>query len=498
MRKILLIRNTISSFTYQICLIISGFILPRLILQSYGSEVNGLVNSITQFLAIIAFLELGMGSVIQSALYKPLANKDTQGISEIIASAHKFFRKLGLILFVYVIVLVFIYPYISNQDFGWVYTATLIGAMSISSFAEYYFGIVDRLLLSADQRGYIQYTVKTVTLILNTAACAILIATGYSIHLVKLVTSLFFLLRPAFMIIYVRRNYSIDRKVSYEHEPISQKWNGVSQHVADVILGTTDPIVLTVFATLSDVSIYSVFNLVISGVKQLFLAMSSGVRSLIGELWAKQEIDELHQIFGWVEWTIHTGTTFVFGCVGVLILPFVAVYTQGINDANYIQPLFAAVLTLAHSGHCLRLPYHIMILAGGHYKQTQSNYIIAAVLNIVVSVITVSYLGLIGVAIGTLIAMTYQTIWMALYNSKNLIQWPFKNFIKQVVIDILTIAICALIAGLFEMTAISYLDWIILAIKVSLVMFGVSFAINTIFYREKITMMYSRLKRLRH
>ena len=62
-----------------------------------------------------------------------------------------------------------------------------------------------------------------------------------------------------------------------------------------------------------------------------------------------------------------------------------------------------------------------MILAGGHYKQTQNNYIIAALINIVVSVLAVKKWGLVGVAIGTLIAMFYQTIWMAIYDSKNLI-----------------------------------------------------------------------------
>ena len=59
------------------------------------------------------------------------------------------------------------------------------------------------------------------------------------------------------------------------------------------------------------------------------------------------------------------------------------------------------------------MPYNILILAAGHYKQTQSNYIIAMILNIVVSIATVKMWGLVGVAIGTLIAMAYQTVWMA-------------------------------------------------------------------------------------
>lgn len=44
----------------------------------------------------------------------------------------------------------------------------------------------------------------------------------------------------------------------------------------------------------------------------------------------------------------------------------VRVYTNGITDADYIQPLFAFLITLANAGHCLRLPYNVMIVAVGH------------------------------------------------------------------------------------------------------------------------------------
>lgn len=494
MRKKKLVLNTISSFIFQIATIICGFILPRLILQHFGSEVNGLVNSITQFLQIISFLELGMGSVVQSSLYKPLSDKNDYEISAIIVSAGKFFKRLAAILLVYVIVLLVLYPYIANSNFSHVYSATLIAAMSISSFAQYYFGVVDRLLLTADQYGYIQYISQTITLILNTFVCVILIKSGSSIQIVKLVTSLIYLLRPVYLRIYVNRHYNINRKIKYEGEPIKQKWNGVAQHVAAVILDGTDNVVLTIFATMSDVSIYSVYHLVIYGVKQLFTSMTNGITSLIGELWAKQEIAELKKTFGWTEWIIHTGTTFVFGVTAVLILPFVKVYTLGINDANYIQPLFAALIVAANAVHCLRLPYNIMILAAGHYKQTQQNYVIAAVLNIIVSVLSVKAWGLVGVAIGTLFAMGYQTVWMAWYDSKNLIKWPFGNFVKQIVVDIVTVILCSITSNVFSMRSVSYIGWIINAIEITMVWLIIMTVINTVFYKDKVARLVHNLK----
>ena len=406
MRNKLLAKNTVASVIAQITTLICGFILPRLFLQHFGSEVNGLVNSIVQFLSVISFLELGVGAVVESSLYKPLAEKDNQQISKVMVSANKFFQRLAQILFIYVLILMLVYPLIANQNLGFLYTATLIAAISISSFAQYYFGIANALLLNADQRGYIQYNAQTVTVVLNTAVCAVMISMNGTIQMVKLATSLIYLARPLALHFYVKRHYQIDWKIKYTEEPIKQKWNGVAQHIAAVVLDGTDTIVLTVFSTLSNVSIYSVYFLVIKGVKTLFLSMTNGIQALIGELWAKQELEKLKGFFAWVEWVIHTGTTYVFSCTAALIVPFVQVYTFGINDANYIQPVFAVLLTLANAMHCLRLPYNIMVLAAGHYRQTQKNYIVAAILNILVSILTVKVWGLIGVAIGTLVAMT--------------------------------------------------------------------------------------------
>ena len=199
MREKRLAANTVSSLMLQLCTIICGFILPRMILAGFGSNVNGMINSITQFLGFISFLELGVGSVIQSSLYKPLADKDNETISKIIVSGQKFFSRLAMILFVYVCILMGSYPFFAKQDFSIVYTSTMVAILSISSFAQYYFGIVNSILLNADQKGYVSNITQIVTLILNTVVCIVLIKRGASIHIVKLTTSLIYVIRPLYL-----------------------------------------------------------------------------------------------------------------------------------------------------------------------------------------------------------------------------------------------------------------------------------------------------------
>lgn len=490
MKTGLLLKNTYMSLLYQAVTVICGFILPRLILTHYGTTVNGLVNSITQFLGLITYFDLGISAVVQSALYKPLADKNNQEISRIITSARKFFRIIAKMLILYVVVLIFTYPYLlKGYEFDFAYICSLIIVISISSFAEYYFGITDQLLISADQKLYIPYALQIITLVINTVVCAMLMNMGCSIQIVKLATVLIFLVRPIFYRIYVNKYYSIDRNAHYDSEPIKQKWNGIAQHVAAVVLGGTDTIILTLFSSLQNVSIYGVYFLVINGVQKIFISGTTGYQAFYGNLWARKETEKLSKSFNKLIWGIHTSVALIFACVAVLIIPFVKVYTYGITDADYDVPLFAFLITMAYAFYCLRLPYNLMVLAGNHYKQTQQSYIIATVLNIVISIFSVKHLGLIGVAIGTLVSMFYQTIWMAWYNSKNLIQWPINKFFKQLAVDAISAAAIILVTSNFVMYDITYLGWVILAVKVTVCAILIGVIVNCFFYKDCILMM---------
>lgn len=489
MKKKLLL-NTISSLMLQVVTVVCGLILPRLILGQYGSAVNGLVQSVTQFLGIVSFMELGMGQVIQSALYKPLLDRDSDQVSRILASGGKFFRRIAYALAVYVVILMAVYPLVADTGFDWVYTATLIGAISISTFAQYYFGIIDRLLLNADQRGYVQYVSQIASLVLNTIVCVALISWGASIQMVKLATSLIFLARPLAVRLYVRKRYRIDRKIRYTGEPIRQKWNGIAQHSAAVVLENTDTIVLTLMSTLENVSIYSVYHLIVHGVRQIYFAAAVGIQSAMGKLWAGQNRQAIRTVFDGVETLLHFSVVFLFSCTGILTLPFVRVYTDGITDVNYIQPVFALLIVLAYAAQCLKTPYNILVMAAGHYKQTQNCHIISAALNLVITVAAVHAWGLIGVAVGTLIGMLYQTVWLAWYVFRHLIQGSFLGFFRQLAVDLLTAALIWVATSWISLGGSSYLAWFIMALLVAAVALVITGTVALLLYRERLLAVY--------
>ena len=178
-RKKKLLLNTVSGISLQITTVICGFILPRYTLAYFGSSVNGLVNSITKFLSLITLLDMGVGAVIQSALYKPLAKKDNEQISKIIKSAKKFFRRLAYIFIGYIAVLCFVFPTVINSEYEPWFSASLLVIIAISNLAQYLFGITNELLLNADQKTYIQTSLQICTIMLNTVLAVVQIGRAH-------------------------------------------------------------------------------------------------------------------------------------------------------------------------------------------------------------------------------------------------------------------------------------------------------------------------------
>ncbi|QTE67032.1 polysaccharide biosynthesis C-terminal domain-containing protein [Clostridiales bacterium] len=435
-------KNTIWSVIQHVVVIVCGLILPREVLVYYGSEMNGVVHSISQFLSYTVLLEMGIGAVIPASLYAPLASGDHYRISAILSSGYKVYRRIGLICIAYVITLAALFPMLSGVSA----TLPLVIVLGIGRIASYMIGQPEQFLVISDQKGYIIYVLATVSQIVNTVVQVLLIRSGNPLYVVKLAGTLIGFIQIGLILLYVKRHYDIDRKVQYVEEPIPQKWNGIAQHVAYFVLENTDIILLTLFSTFQEISVYSVYFMVISGIRQIFFSVTYSVQPKLGELQVREDKGELRRFFASFERWIHVVTILAFGCVALFLVPFVQVYTDGITDANYTRPLFALLLTLAYGFQSIRDPYDKLILASGHFKQTQKNYIIAAVLNFGISVVAVQFWGLEGVALGTLAAMAYQAVYMAMYDTRVLLKRPDKVLLQNVALDLVLIGLFVLIS----------------------------------------------------
>lgn len=486
MRKQKLIKSTIAVIIKYVVFMIIGLITPRLIIQYYGSAVNGLVNSITQFLGYISLLDMGLNAVVASSLYAPLAKKDDDEVSRIVVSCDRFYKKVALALLAYSIIVMFVYPFVINDEFDFWYIAGLVFAIALNSFSQYFFGVTWMILLEADQRIYTKHYIETFVALISLLCSVILIKKGFSIQMVKLAASIVFILKPLFLSVYVKRNYNINKKIRLDGEPIKQKKNGIAHHLAYAVFSGTDVTILTLFSSLESVSVYSVYFLAVNAVSELLRTVSYSVTSLIGNMLSREEFARLKEFFKCYVLGMHFISVAAFSTAAVSIRSFVHIYTKGVNDANYDAPVFALVLIIAYAVYTVRIPYKQLINAAGHYKQTQKSAIIEVVINLAASVILVLKFDIIGVAIGTLLAMLYRTVYYVKYVSKNIIFVEPAHFFKICFTDFVSIAVILIETRFMTFQADNFVEWAIGA-----VFFGVIYAVtvlivNVIFNKKEL------------
>lgn len=489
--------NSVACLIEELVAIVSAFIIPKLILTAYGSKYNGLITSITQFLSCAVLLRAGIGGATRAALYKPLAKKDYDEISAIIRATGNFMKKVGIILGIFIIVFSMIYPFFVSNDFDWFFSFSLFLIIGISTFAESFFGITYMNVLHADQKIWISSFLKSICYILNIIISVVLIKLNFGIHFVKLGSSIIYVAYPIIMQAYVIKKYRVNKTIKPNNIAIAQRWDAFWHQIATFVMANTDVIVLTIFTNVLEVSVYSIYNLVINGLKRFIVTFSNSLEGTFGNMIAKKENDNLNKNFKLIETMIYCISTIAYSCAIILILPFVKIYTFGVTDVNYLRPSFAYVLLIAQFFSCIRIPYQIIVQAAGHYKQTKTGAIIEPIINILISIIFVIKFGIIGVAIGTLVATIFRTVQYSTYISKNIIKRKMVVTFRRLSISTLEFILVIIISNILNINfALNYFGWIINSIIIFAIALTIVFSVEFLLNKESLLETIIKMKKI--
>lgn len=487
--------NTAVNLFEELVAVICGFILPRLILTAFGSRYNGLTTSITQFLSCAVLLRSGIGGATRAALYKPIAENNNEELSAIVKATDIFMKKIGLILGGSIIAFAAIYPFFVKNEFEWFFTFSLFVIIGASTFAESFFGITYLIVLQADQRVWVSSLLKSICYVANTIICAVLIYAGATIHIVKLGSATVYVLYPIILGAYVRRKYRIKKNVKPNMLAISQRWDSFWHQIATFVMNNTDVMVLTVFTNMLEVSVYSIYNMVISSLKRLIGSVSSGIEAAFGNMIAKKEDEILAHNLSVFEFMIFSLATVVYTTAALLILSFVSIYTRGVNDVNYIRPAFAYIILFAQFFNAIRLPYQLVVQAAGHYKATKKGAIVEPIINIVLSIALVIKFGLVGVAVGTLAATIFRTVQYSLYMSSNLVKRSWFITPSRCIIAFVETGLAVLLVYFLNLSEPgTYLEWLLNAVVIFAIVCAIVSGLGFVFFRKDMTDTVKKLK----
>jgi len=490
--------NSASLLIYVVAFMVSGLILPRLILTNFGSDYNGVISSINHFIGYISLLAAGVGGATRAALYKPLAESDNVKISGIVWATERFFRKIALMYVCILVGIAMFYPFLVSGDFDWFFVFTLTLVLGLGTFFLYFFGVTYQTLLIADQRAYINYFTRVGAVILNVTIASYLILAGFEIRLVMLVSSVVFALHPLILYLYVHKSYKLERAVQPDNSAIRQRWDAFAHQLADFVQANVGFIIVTAFLGVMETSVFAVYIFIIRTVRFIIVSVAGvGVEAPFGDMLAKSEHKALRRSVVVNEFLVYGASTLLLACAAVLIVPFVSVYTTTVYDVNYYRPLFAFIACAAEFTFIARMPAQSLVNAAGHFRQTRNGAIVEVVINIVLSVILVQFFGLVGVALGSLCAMLFRTVQMSLYASNHIVKRSFMVFVRKLVLSLATAAIIIVLASLLpEMAEVSYFSWILHALPVFGIALGVTGLFAVLFYREELVMLWKLVRKI--
>lgn len=459
--------------TYQIVTALFGFVLPSMILNTYGANLHGYTTTVSNIMSYVALVNAGLAPAAVQALYEPLAKKDMYRVNQVLNAVDHFYTISGWLYTISVVVIAGLLPFILSNQLPATTIILLMIVIGASSTLECFIYSKYKVLLQADQRLFIVSVADTIIYFVRIISQVVLIQLKASIVLVMVIPAVMVIFRMLILSLYCKKNYSnLDRNIKRDNSALSKRWSAMAHQLAGLVVYNTDVTLLTLFGSLVEVSIYSVYNLVFQKLYELLTNIfSSGTLASFGQLMSENKRESLLRNYDLYEYGYYIIVTFVYGVSASMILPFVSVYTKKYVDIPYVDVKLAILFMIVGFANNMRIPCLTMINAAGHFKETQWRAILEAVINITVSLALIKPFGMYGLLIGTICSFAYRTTDIIYYSHKYILNISCKKSIFRVMrsaaIILISVFLYYLLIGKYTLN--SWGQWILYAIIASII-----------------------------
>lgn len=457
--------NLITSFMSQLASVVINIITLQIFLETFGSEMNGLISTIMQILIYMKILEAGIGMASIQALYKPLSQKSWQEVNEILSATKLFYKKAGYYFLIITLILAMVFPYISDSEIKSRDVGLLILIMSIPSIIEFFVQGKIRVLITADQKLYIINIFYSISLISAGLIRIILLNCDFDVIFVQMAHSLTSIVNVLLLSLYLKRSYD---KVSYNADPnkeaLAKKSSALVHQISGLVVNGAPILIISVYFGFTLVSIYSVYNLIFSTVTNFMWMFSHSVTPGFGELLQEKNKEKLNSAYSNFESIFYVILSVVYSTLAVVAIPFIALFTKDIGDAEYIDFILLYLFVAVNFSITLRIPANNLINASGHFHNTKKQALIEACLNVGLSLIFIHYIGIYGVLIGGLLSYLYRAIDIIRYNNKFIIKGLLTKTLVRIFTNVLTSIFLILLFSEINLAITNWYDFVLFSL----------------------------------
>lgn len=474
-RTSIFVGTAFSTAVYQIVLIAAGFIVPRLIIGHYGSDINGLVTSLTQFINYFSLVEAGISGAAVVMLYPPLAKERWGEVSKIVTASKWFYIRSGLVFLVLIAGLAIVYPFLGGVGFlSPLEVGVLVFLLGAKGVVDFFTLSKYRVLLTADRRTWVIQLASAIYQLINVVMVATMIAMNQPIIVVYAVSLVAVFARTIILVIYTKVNY---RSVSFSAEckdvVLDQRWDVLFLQILGIVQQGAPVIIATIaLGSYSMVSVFSIYLMVSNGVQQIPGFIGSGLQASFGELMAKGENEKLRKSYAEYEILVYIVVCIACACAFVLIVPFVILYVGNVGDQNYIYPLVGFLCILNVALYHAKSPHGLLVIAAGLYRRTRWQSLIQSLVLVLGALILGWLFGMEGILAGMCLSNLYRTIDLVIFIPKYVTKASIGSSIKRLLSNAVALAAATFVLSTLPISVSEWSDWIMWA--------GVCIGISTI------------------
>lgn len=487
-----IVKNSFWGIVSRTVSLILSFVSRTVFINVLGKEFLGINGVYTEVLQVLSLAQLGFGTALNFALYKPVADNDREKTIKLLDFYKTVYRIIAVVVATLGLLLLPFLPKILNgaehiSAFNLrLYFLIFLANTVIGYFVSYKFSYINAL-----QKNYIVTKIELVTntVIVVLQILAILVTKSFLVYLL-IHTGLLALSRVA-IFIYLGKKYPFlnqkvgDKLTKEEKKPIFREVKGLMVHqFSSVAVHSTDNIIISSLTGLGVVMVglISNYNMLINAVLGFVTLIFSSTTSSFGNLVASSTSANYRKAFldmNFLNFWVYGFCSIAFF---ILIPPFIELWLGKdflIDNVSFLLIVFNCFLV----GQATI--YNNARVGKGDFNRDKWLSFSQAIVNLVVSIIAAKYLGLLGVYIGTIVSRLVVVVFRPILTYKFLFEKSsyeyYVTFVGYLVVILISGAITYMATYLLlrEVTVLKFaLSALIVAILPNLLFFVFTFWTN--------------------
>ncbi len=404
------IRNISFGFVYKIIAFVLPFLTRTVLIYTIGLEYVGLSSLFTSVLNVLNLAELGVGSGMVYCMYDAVANNDDRTICALLNLYRKFYRIIGLVVFVLGIILIpFLRFFVSGDVPDDINLYILFLLYLINSSFSYLLYAYKSSLFIAFQRNDIVSKISAIVLVVQNSLQIVFLLCFknfyFYIGCILLGTAFFSILINA-----VSNSKYTKFRPEGDVDPallkgIISKVKALALYrIGGVVLVSVDSIVVSAFLGLKALGKYNNYFFIMNALFAFLAIFYDSVRSSIGNSIVvdskEKNYEDFNKIFLLNSWLVGWCTV----CLACLYDPFITIWVGvKMSYSTAIVPFLAVYFYTWKMMEAVNLYKD----ASGMWEYDRFRPLVASVINLILNVFLVNFIGIYGILISTIISIIF-------------------------------------------------------------------------------------------